>query len=143
MCGGCLRVACALVTRLSDIGIMRALDTCGAAACPDRGVELDAFQRLSALRDVYLADKEAELGTWREWCTVRSVDADARLGECRCSVLCCAVCCVLSPSLSAGGQQEYLFSTCSLVVAHDFFAHGTFFVRVLCRWVGRNDPPEV
>lgn len=65
---------------LSDIGIMRTLDACGAAACPDRGVELDAFQRLSALRDVYLADKETELGAWREWCTVRSIDADARLG---------------------------------------------------------------
>ena len=97
------------MARLSDIGIMRALDTCGAAACPDRGVELDAFQRLSALRDVYLADKEAELGTWREWCTVRSVDADARLGECRCSALCCAVCCVLSLSLSLSWRPTRVF----------------------------------
>jgi hypothetical protein len=61
---------------------MRSLDACGASTCPDRGVELDSFQRLTALRDEYLGDKEAEAAAWREWCTLRGVDAEARLGGC-------------------------------------------------------------
>ena len=65
---------------MSDAALMRAMDDCGAAGCPDAAVRLDVFQRLCGIRDAYSRDVETATTAWRDRCVRLQVPADDKSG---------------------------------------------------------------